>query len=428
MKRMSARRAYFLHAIVTALCCGLIFTGLTAYYVRTVGMDPLQLVLVGTAIELTCFVFEVPTGVVADTYSRRLSSIIGGLLVGACYVLTGLAPIFLVIIAAEVIRGIGETFISGAFDAWITDEVGAENVGPVFLRGGQIWQVASLVGVGLSVVLATVASYSVPIVLGGLGMIGLNIVLAFTMPEAGFKPTPRGERTTFQAMWGTFREGATLVRVTPVLLLLVAAEAIRGASSEGFDRLWEAHLLTSFNLPVLSMPGLGPLDPIAWFAVLEVIGAVLSLTLLEVVRRRMDMQNHVALAKTLMATYAVVIVATLGLALTGNFALALAMLVVRGLCWSLAGPIAGTWLNQSIPDSSVRATVLSMNSQANAFGQIAGGPGVGAIGRGFGIRAAIAISAVLLTPTLALFGRTLRRSDKDAFVTTPEISSLSAEQ
>ncbi len=409
LQRMSARRAFFLHAIVAALCSGLIFTGLSAYYVRTVGMDPLQLVLVGTAIELTCFIFEVPTGVVADIYSRRLSSIIGGVLVGVCYVLTGLAPVFAIIVIAEVIRGIGETFISGAFDAWITDEVGAENVGLVFLRGGQLWQAASLVGVGLSVLLATVASYSVPIVLGGLGLIALNVFLAFTMPETGFKPTPRGERSTFRAMFETLRDGAVLVRATPVLLLLLVAEAIRGASSEGFDRLWEALILTGYALPVLSLPVIGPLDPIAWFAVLEVIGAILAVTVLEVARRRINMQSHAALARTLMAAYAVAIVATLVLALSGNFALAMAMLVVRGLCWSLAGPVAGTWLNQSIADSRVRATVLSMNSQSNAFGQIAGGPMVGAIGRGFGIRSAIGVSALLLAPTLALFGRTLRR-------------------
>ncbi len=96
------------------LAGGLIFIGLSAYYIRDVGMSPLQLVLVGTAIELTCFLFEVPTGILADTYSRKWSVLIGGFLVGICYIITGLAPFFIAIITAEVIRGIGATFISGA--------------------------------------------------------------------------------------------------------------------------------------------------------------------------------------------------------------------------------------------------------------------------------------------------------------------------
>ena len=57
------------------------------------------------------------------------------------------------------------------------------------------------------------------------------------------------------------------------------------------------------------------------------------------------------------------------------------------------------------------ATVLSMNSQGNAFGQFGGGPGVGLIGNVFGIRAAIAVAALLHTPILWLYGRFVRQAD-----------------
>jgi DHA3 family tetracycline resistance protein-like MFS transporter len=412
---MNARSIYLLRTAVTAISSGLIFIGLSAYYIRQVGMSPLQLVLVGTAIELTCFLFEVPTGVVADTYSRKWSVIIGGVLVGVCYVITGLAPVFIAIIVAEIIRGIGETFISGAGDAWITDEVGADNVGALFLRAGQLWPVFGLIGSFASVLLASKFGYAVPILIGATMTIALAAFSAFAMPETGFVRPPvearpgASLREHGRSMMTTFRDGAKLVRGTPVLVLLLLVELVRGASSEGFDRLSEAHLLTSFNLPVLSLPGFGQLDSIAWFFVLEVIGAILSFTVLEVARRRIDMNNHAALAKAMMVAYGVVVIVTLGFALTGNFAVALGALVVRGLCWSLAGPIAGVWMNQSITDSRVRATVLSMNGQANALGQIAGGPGVGAVGNLFGIRAAIALASMLLAPTLALFGRTIQR-------------------
>ena len=48
------------------------------YFVQQVGMSPLQLVLVGTVMEISVFVFEVPTGVVADLYGRKLSLVIAG--------------------------------------------------------------------------------------------------------------------------------------------------------------------------------------------------------------------------------------------------------------------------------------------------------------------------------------------------------------
>jgi len=50
---------------------------MAVYLVSELDLSPLQLVLMGTAMEAAVFVFEIPTGVVADMYSRRLSLIIG---------------------------------------------------------------------------------------------------------------------------------------------------------------------------------------------------------------------------------------------------------------------------------------------------------------------------------------------------------------
>jgi MFS transporter, DHA3 family, tetracycline resistance protein len=62
------------------------------YFVTTVGMSPLQLVLVGTFMELTVFLFEVPTGIVADVYSRRLSTVIGFLVMGVAIAIVASIP------------------------------------------------------------------------------------------------------------------------------------------------------------------------------------------------------------------------------------------------------------------------------------------------------------------------------------------------
>jgi DHA3 family tetracycline resistance protein-like MFS transporter len=408
--RLPARTAYYIALSADSIARGLIFVGLTAYYVRTIGMNPLQLVLVGTAVELTCFVFEVPTGIVADTVSRRLSVIIGGLLVGACYLLTGLVPIFLAVIAAEVIRGVGETFISGAFDAWITDEVGAESVGPVFVRASLLSRVFNLLGGLGSVLLATWLGYQAPILLGAALMIALFAAMAFLMPETGFSPSPREDRNAFAQMRHTFVEGARAVRESPVLVLLIGAELVFGASSEGFDRLWEAHFLNGFALPQLNLPVIGALDPIAWFFLLDIAMTMIGLTLLEVVRRRLNLSDERRASRTLFALNSLMLAATLWLAFTGQFWFAIAAYLLRTVVYSLMRPIQGTWMNQHIP-SAVRATVLSMNSQMNALGQIAGGPGVGWVGNRHGVRSAIGLSALLLAPALALYARHIRNQD-----------------
>ena len=62
---------------------------MAVYLVNELHLSPLQLVLMGTAMEAAVFLFEVPTGVVADTYSRRLSLVIGYLGMGLAWLAVG---------------------------------------------------------------------------------------------------------------------------------------------------------------------------------------------------------------------------------------------------------------------------------------------------------------------------------------------------
>jgi hypothetical protein len=93
--------------------------------------------------------------------------------------------------------------------------------------------------------------------------------------------------------------------------------------------------------------------------------------------------------------------------LATNFALALVAIWLVDVFRTMTGPLYMAWINQHI-ESKVRATILSMSGQTNAIGQIAGGPAVGAIGTIFSLRAALVTAALLLTPALALYAKTLR--------------------
>ena len=92
----------------------------------------------------------------------------------------------------------------------------------------------------------------------------------------------------------------------------------------------------------------------------------------------------------------------------GAFAVAVAAYWATRVLRSLAGPIYSTWLNTSIDDSSVRATVISMTNLGDSAGEWGGGPALGAVGNVFGIRAALAAGALALLPALVLYGRALR--------------------
>ena len=232
-------RVWYLRTAGSALGDTLVWTLAPVYFVTAVGMSPLQLVLVGTFMELTIFVCEVPTGIVADVVSRKLSIVIGYLVMGAAIIFCGAVAQPWAVMVAWAIWGFGYTFTSGATDAWLADEIGVDNVRPVYLRSAQIGRVVALAAIGGSVALALI-SLRLPVIVGGVVIAATGVVLAFVMQERGFKPAPRDDaESTLRAMVGTGRAGARLVRRTPVLLLILAISAFWGAWSEAYDRLGE---------------------------------------------------------------------------------------------------------------------------------------------------------------------------------------------
>jgi DHA3 family tetracycline resistance protein-like MFS transporter len=225
------------------------------------------------------------------------------------------------------------------------------------------------------------------------------------MPEKGFSPTPREERETWKAMWTTTREGFRLTRGRPELWAYIGIAIFVGLYSEGYDRLSEKHFIDNFIFPALPWGG----NPIvSWFALMRFASTPLTLAATEIIRRRKNALHNHKIVRLLQGIYAGMVVGLLIFAWTQNFYVAvlatLAVDTLRGTTF----PVTTTWLNQFI-DSKVRATVLSMISQVDAVGQMAGGPVVGVVGNLRSIRAALTGSALLLSPVVPLFRRTFKQ-------------------
>ena len=134
-QRLGAYPVYLIFEAVYAFGFSLIATINLVYQVAVAHLNPLQLVLVGTVLEAVCFITQVPTGALADVFSRRLAIVVGTVLAGAGFTLEGSIPRFGTILLAQVLWGTGATCISGAEEAWIAGEVGERRLGPVMLRG-----------------------------------------------------------------------------------------------------------------------------------------------------------------------------------------------------------------------------------------------------------------------------------------------------
>lgn len=413
MRRLPARTVYYGLEFALSMPTWVV---MAVYLVSELDLSPLELVLMGTAMEAAVFVFEVPTGVVADMYSRRLSLIIGFVGMGLAWMAVGLVSAPWAIIALWAFWGLSYTFTSGAYEAWITDEVGADKVGSLFLRGTRIGYVGAVAGLVLQVALGTI-SLQAGVIAGGAVTTAAGLACILLMPEAGFRRKPRTERASaVREFRATAGGGARFAWAQRVIMLLIAVELFMGMSSEAFDRLKEAHFLRDVGLPAV-----GALDPVIWFGIFWLAGLVVGFVAIGHLISRVEREGRQAVTRFLFAFTLLEMVAMLVFALTGSTWVAIAALLGVFFARDLAGPLYTTWLNEQITESSVRATVLSISGQANAIGQAAGGPILGAVGNVWGIRAALAGGAIVIAPALGLYARAMRHGGKE-----PELEELPA--
>ncbi len=378
------------------------WTTYIVFAVVELGLDPLQLVLLGTVLEVSYLLLEIPTGVVADTVSRRLSVQIGVLGCGVAFLVLGFAHGFAGAVVSNVLYGVFATFVSGADVAWLTDEVGEEEARRLYVVGEQAWHIAALFGIVAGVGLAIV-DLRLPVIVGAAGVILLGLWMILAMPEEQFTRPERaeGERRTGQ-LARTLRGGVLEVRRHHVLGLILAVSLLYGMASEGWDRLGDLHILTGMGLdPTAGLPTL------IWFGVLEAVSLGLGLGLLVYVKRKVVLQGHAHIARILAGIDGVMFTAVIVFALTGNLVVALLTSWLVGGLRSVREPIVTAWVNQGL-DPATRATVNSMATQVHAVGEASAGPVLGVVGNR-SVPVALIISGVLRLPALLLYRRAIRR-------------------
>jgi len=401
MNKQNSLDVYIKLRFFSALFFSAIITVNLVYQATVVGLNPLQLVLVGTLLETVCFVFEIPTGVVADLYSRKASVVIGIFLMGLGFIFEGAFPTFFAVLIAQIIWGIGATFISGAREAWIADEIGEQKTGKAFMKGQKANQAGMFLGIVLSMILAN-TNIRLPIVIGGILYCLLSFSLALFMPEHNFKPTPVKRRETFGAMKKTFFRGMKAVRANKALLLIIIVGTIFGMFSEGFDRLWTPFLIDNY-----SFPSIGNLKPVVWFGVISMAATVMATIMIGIIDRKTDTNDRKSIAHSLILTNLFLPVSVIVFALSGNFLFAAFAYCFAFMFKEVIGPLSDSWINHNL-EPDVRATVFSFYSQMNSFGQIVGGPILGVIATVISIKAGIVVAGLILVPSAFIYLRVLK--------------------
>ena len=396
VNKLSAYKTYLLFSAITAMCFSLVATVMIVYHIEIVHLNPLQLILVGTTLELACFIFEIPTGIVADVYSRKLSIVIGGVLTGVGFILEGSISSFVFVLVAQIVWGLGSTFISGSLEAWIAEEEKNKDLDEIYIKGAQAGQIGAFIGIVLSTVIANF-SVRLPIIVSGVLFIILALFLWLYMPENNFKPSAPGDLNTFKKMVYTFKSGLKIVKSKSIIMILLAVTLFYGLSSEGYDRLSNAHFLQDTTLPKL-----GNLSSVTWFGIFGILGMILSFIVMHFMAKNLKNEDNRKNGKLLLCINILYISSMLIFALTKNFSLMLIAYLATNTFRIINEPIFSAWLNGHIDDNS-RATVISINGQMNSLGQILGAPIIGIIATNISVSIGIVCTSLLVAPVLVLY-------------------------
>jgi DHA3 family tetracycline resistance protein-like MFS transporter len=379
---------------VKSLLFNMIYIVTSLYEAKVAGLSGAQLVMVGTTLEISIFLFEIPTGIVADVFSRRLSIIIGFLIIGLGFIIEGLFPFFAAILFAQVFKGLGFTFTSGAEEAWLSDEIGEKNANRTFLQANKFDLAGSVLGMGIAIPLGNY-SIQAPFLIGGPLFIVVGFCLILIMPEKGFSPLSTIERHSWHRFFDIFRKGFEVVKRRSDLRTALSAGFIYGLYSEGWDRLWVKHLITRF-----SIRGLLGISEITFLGLLRGVGVLLSIIGSYFVEKKLDSAHIPSITKGLMVFSGILSLSILLFAFSPYLLLCIIAVWLVSLARNLIGPLYSAWVNQRL-DSESRATVISMSGQVDAIGQISSGPIAAAISL-WSVQAAISAAAILLWPVFPL--------------------------
>jgi MFS family permease len=380
------QRTYLVLLLGNTLAASFIW-GINTLFLLDAGLSNLEAFAANAFFTAGMVIFEVPTGVVADTWGRRTSYLLGTITLSAStflyYLLWVTEASFWQWAVVSILLGLGFTFFSGAVEAWLVDALHyAEYDGgleAVLGRGQMIGGVAMLGGSVAGGVIAQATSLGVPFLLRVVVLLAMFGIAYKLMHDLGFTPEPaqtplRATRAVFDA---SLEYG---LKNPPVRWVMLAAPFTSGVGIYTFYAL-QPFLLELYGDPdAYAVAGLAA----AIVAGSQVLGGYAAPRIRGLFQKRTT-------ALILGGTASALILALLGVA--GSFWVALGLLVAWGLIFAADMPIRQAYLNDMIP-SQQRATVLSFDSLMGSSGGVVIQPVLGKTADAYSYATSFVVGAV----------------------------------
>ncbi len=403
----AVERTFLTLTLLSTLASSFIW-GINTIFLLDAGLNNAEAFAANAFFTAGMVIFEIPTGIVADTRGRQLSYVLGAatlLFSTLLYLLMWQlhAPLWGWAIAS-ILLGLGFTFFSGANEAWLVDALHATgftgHLEHVFGRAQSVSGVAMLIGSVAGGVVAQFTNLGVPYIIRA-ALLGVTMLVAMRyMRDIGF--TPDRDSSAVTAVRNVIRgsvDGG--FRNPPVRWLMLAIPFTAGTGIYIFYAS-QPYLLQLFGDPhAYSIAGLAA----AIFAGVQIVAGLMVPWFMRLIRRRTD-------ALLVGSVAGIVLLALLGL--SPGFVVALVLLTAWSFITAATRPMRSAYLNGVIP-SEQRATVLSFDSLMGSAGGVVAQPGLGVVADGSGYAASYLVAAgiqVLALPFVLLARREKASSDQ----------------
>ena len=364
------------------------------------GLDLFQINAVLATYGVTTVLFEVPTGAIADVAGRRLSFVLGCAIRAGAYLLYTQVQSFGDCLFAEFLDAIGTTFVSGALDAWAVDGVRAEDdsrpIDGIFSRAAVIARSLMIAG-GLAGGYLAEAALVLPWLVAGALFTVSGVAGAILMRETGGPGTPGTPVPERHSIRRTVAESVSIVRGSPILLLLCALSLASAFAAFPIHMLWQPRMVEL---------GGDRLRVMGWIVALLNVTSLIGSALLPRLLRRFRREWILCVAMLWRSAMVAI------LAAASTLRPAVAGLLLQEVSFGLSDPVTAAWTNEHVA-AAQRATVLSIRSTAVLFGASLGLVAIGLVARSFGMPAAFAVSAAifaLAAPGFLVLGRAAQRA------------------
>lgn len=368
-------RPYYILQTILGITAGLIIP-YKVVFLRTRGIDLLQIGILATAFEAAIFLFEIPTGFLADWKGRKISVLAGLITISISGLIYSISYDFSYFLVAEIIFGLGETFISGAGEAWTVDNMLAEGYSQkditIMLTEGERYLLYSMIlGMITGSIIQLKTIQLLWVFYFAIFVLGSIILGLFTKEEKIESSTgKREEDNNGKIIINFFRN--------PILFLLFIITILGELSFSAIDEYWQVFFKEDL------------LINIDYFGLISIASTLICAIIIKRIAKHLNARFSAITVLPILRTG--MIISILFLAFTFNPYPAVAIYIVITILRRTGKPFIKGFLN-SLIESGNRATIISTVNLAGSIGEIFAGIFMGIIVTELNIRWAFIISA-----------------------------------